>query len=140
MKHTFPSTYSVLGLMVLLGFLTMGCGRVLPFVMILPSSSALADWVKIEHRLETIQPGPGHVLHIRVLDPAEDVYVRVDWPLWMLKLAGNVTVQSADFSEIEGCDQTCRKALENLPWQALTMRGTSVLVYTAEEKVAIWVD
>ena len=139
MRRISFSGVGLLGVLILsLG--ASGCGRILPYVMILPTKVDVTDWLAIERHIESLRPGPGHVLHIRVLDPSEDLSVQVDLPLWMLRSTGSITAHFADMNRIEGCDELCRKAIRAIPWESMSMRGTSILVYTPEEKVAIWID
>ncbi len=117
-----------------------GCGRIFPYVMILPTKLSATDWAALERHIDTLRPGPGHVFHVRVHDPSDDVSVQVDIPLWIIRSTEHLSSLFVDLDELEGCDELCQKAVRSLPWEALTMRGTSIFVYTPEEKVAIWVD
>ncbi len=124
----------------LLAWLSMGCGLA-PWISVRSHAPTPAEWDDIERRVLRLSPDrPGRVLHVLVWSQEDRLFVRVDIPLWMVRLpvgGGRTLVRWLPPDE---CDETCQAVLTSRAWDAFFVRGTSVWVSTPTERVAIWVE
>ena len=125
-------------LLISLVFLT-GC-RFFPSIKVTEKPFSPYEWTKIVQNLETLKSGHATQLHIIIWELEENEHVELHMPLWMIRMPMRISTSEFIMNQLEECDHACRIMLNYKLWNSFMTSGTSILVETPTEKVALWFD
>lgn len=124
----------------LLAWFSMGCG-VVPWMWVQSRAPTPAEWDRIEERVLRLSPDrPGRALRLLVWSQEDRLLLQMYVPLWMVRLPASSRRTLVRWFPPDECDEACRAVLASPAWETLFVRGTSVLVSTPTERVAVWIE